>query len=113
LLRFFAAITLLVSLSVSLGAQSASSLRGTVTGATGARAAFRLPLQRNVDFTVTRGFRLPWEHHTLQLRADAFNVFSFVNFTGISLSLSNPGTFGEFSPAQDARVLQFAMRSSF
>ncbi|MDQ1470928.1 MAG: hypothetical protein QOJ99_2408 [Bryobacterales bacterium] len=42
-----------------------------------------------------------------------FNVFDFVNFTGISLSLSNPKTFGEFSFAQDAGVLQLAIRYSF
>ena len=75
--------------------------------------SFRLPWQRNVDLTVTKDFRLPWEHHSLQFRADAFNVFNNVNFTGISLSISSPGTFGEFSTAQDARVLQLALRYSF
>lgn len=84
-----------------------------VPGATGARNTFRLPWQRNVDLTVTKDFRLPREHHSLQFRADAFNVFNYVNFTGISLSISNPGTFGEFSAAQDARVLQLALRYSF
>ena len=82
-------------------------------GAAGARNTFRLPWQRNVDVTILKNFALPWEHHSLQLRADAFNVFNFVNFTGISLSLSSPTTFGEFSSAQDARVLQMALRYSF
>ncbi|MDE3196743.1 MAG: hypothetical protein KGN84_10390, partial [Acidobacteriota bacterium] len=82
-------------------------------GATNPRNTFRLPWQNDVDLTVTKDFFLPWEHHTLQFRADAFNAFNNVNFTGISLSLSSPSNFGEFSTAQDARVLQLALRYSF
>ena len=92
---------------------ASTSFIDALPGATGARNTFRLPWQRNVDLTVTKDFRLPWEHHSLQFRADAFNVFNNVNFTGISLSISSPGTFGEFSTAQDARVLQLALRYSF
>jgi hypothetical protein len=81
------------------------------------RNTFRLPWNRNVDLTVVKDFHLPWEHHSLQIRGDAFNAFNFVNFvgtgTGISLSLSNPSTFGEFNTAADARVLQLAARYSF
>jgi hypothetical protein len=92
---------------------ASTSFADAVPGAAGARNTFRLPWQRNVDLTVTKDFRLPWEHHAVQFRADAFNVFNYVNFTGIGLSLSSPGTFGEFSSAQDARVLQLALRYSF
>lgn len=84
------------------------------------RAIVRLPWQKNTDVTVTKDFHLPWERHTIQLRADAFNVFNNVNFSinnsstgGYSLSLSSPSTFGEFSKAGDARVLQLALRYSF
>ncbi|HKD09787.1 MAG TPA: carboxypeptidase-like regulatory domain-containing protein [Bryobacteraceae bacterium] len=82
-------------------------------GATNPRNTYRLPWQNNVDLTVTKDFHLPWERHTLQFRADAFNAFNTVNFTGISLSLSSPNSFGEFSSTQDARVLQLALRYSF
>ena len=77
------------------------------------RGIVRLPWQRNVDASVMKTFALPWERHTLQFRAEAFNVLNFVNFTSVSLSLSSPGTFGEFSAAQDARVMQMALRYSF
>jgi hypothetical protein len=84
------------------------------------RAIVRLPWQKGTDLTVTKNFKLPWERHTLQLRVDAFNVFNNVNFTtnnsgsgGYSLSLASPSTFGEFSKAGDARVLQLALRYSF
>ena len=51
----------------------------------------------------------------MSLRADAFNVFNFVNWdvTGLSASLSSPSAFGESSKAGDARVLQLALRYSF
>ncbi|HEY3840232.1 MAG TPA: hypothetical protein VGL72_26850, partial [Bryobacteraceae bacterium] len=84
------------------------------------RAIARLPWQKNTDLTITKDFHLPWERQALQLRADAFNAFNNVNFSinnsstgGYSLSLASPGTFGEFSKAGDARVLQLALRYSF
>ncbi len=77
------------------------------------RSTYRLPWQNNVDLTAMKDIHLPWEHHTLQFRADAFNAFNTVNFTGISLSLQSPSSFGEFTTAQDARVLQLALRYSF
>ena len=92
-----------------------SQFQDGLPGATNPRNTFRLPWQNNVDLTVTKDFTLPWEHHTLQFRADAFNAFNAVNFdpSSISLSLSSPSSFGEFSKALDARVLQLALRYSF
>jgi hypothetical protein len=72
-----------------------------------------MPWQKNVDLAATKNFPLPWEHHFLQLRAEAFNAFNFVNFTNISLALSSPSTFGNFTAAADARVLQLALRYTF
>lgn len=92
---------------------ASSSYQDSYPGQTGFRGIVRLPWQRNVDLAVQKDFAMPWERHSLQFRAEAFNAFNFVNFTTISLSLSNPGTFGEFSAAQDARVLQLALRYSF
>ena len=99
---------------------AASQFTDAPPGGAPFRAIARLPWQKNTDLTVTKNFRLPWEHHLLQLRVDAFNVFNNVNFTtnnsttgGYSLSLSSPNTFGEFSKAADARVLQLALRYSF
>ena len=90
-----------------------SQFRDAYPGDPGARNTFRLPWQKNVDLSITKDFKLPFEHHALQFRADAFNALNQVNFTGISLSTSSPSSFGEFSSAQEARVLQLALRYSF
>jgi hypothetical protein len=62
---------------------------------------------------LTKYFYLPWEHHTLQLRAEAFNAFNHPNFTNPSLSLQSPQTFGEFQGTMDPRSMQFALRYQF
>jgi hypothetical protein len=62
---------------------------------------------------VTKNFPLPFEQSFLQLRAEAFNAFNFVNFTNVSLALTSPSTFGNFTAAADARVLQMALRFTF
>jgi len=90
-----------------------SQFQDALPGAPGARNTFRLPWQKNLDLSVTKDFKLPFEHHSIQFRADAFNALNQVNFTGISLSTSSPSSFGEFSSALDARVLQLALRYQF
>src|SRR4029077_18177414 len=90
-----------------------TSYKDYLPGGVGQRGIVRMPWQRNVDAAVTKDFRLPWEHQSLQFRAEAFNVMNFTNFGGASLSISTPGTFGEFSSAADARVLQLALRYTF
>jgi hypothetical protein len=90
-----------------------SAYQDSYPGQAGFRGIVRTPWQRNVDLSVQKEFPLPWERHSLQFRAEAFNAFNFVNFTTVNLSLADPGTFGEFSAAQDPRVLQLALRYSF
>jgi hypothetical protein len=90
-----------------------TSFKDYLPGGVGQRGIVRMPWQRNVDAAVTKNFPLPWEHHSLQFRGEAFNLFNSVNFATPSLSISTPGTFGEFSSAADARVLQLALRYSF
>jgi hypothetical protein len=93
--------------------KATSNFTDALAGGSGTRAIVRMPWQKNVDISVTKNFQLPWERHTLQLRVEAFNAFNFVNFTNLSLGLSSPSTFGEFTAAADARVLQMAMRYTF
>ncbi len=90
-----------------------TQFQDALPGAPGARNTFRLPWQKNLDLSVTKEFKMPFERHTLQFRVDAYNATNKVNFTGISLSTSSPSSFGEFSSAQEARVLQLALRYSF
>jgi hypothetical protein len=85
-------------------------------GATGTRAALRLPGMKNIDLAVSKSFPLPFkalEGHRIQFRAEAFNAFNFVNFTQPSLQLANTNTFGEFTSTTDPRVMQFALRYEF
>jgi len=49
----------------------------------------------------------------LEVRAEAFNAFNWVNFTNIALDANSPNSFGQFTSASPARVLQFALRYQF
>jgi carboxypeptidase family protein len=92
---------------------TSNSFADELPGHTGKRAAVRLPAFFNTDMGVTKLFKLPWESQRIQFRAEAFNVFNNVNFTNPSLSLTSPGTFGEFQGAMEPRVMQFALRYEF
>jgi hypothetical protein len=86
---------------------------GQYPGTVGERGIVRAAGQVNFDIALGKRFFMPFEGHSLQFRAEAFNAFNNVNFTTLSLSLTQPGTFGQFSAAADARVMQFALRYEF
>ena len=92
-----------------------NAFEGQYPGTVGTRGILRGPKFFNTDLSVSKAFRLPFEGHRLELRGEAFNLFNTVNFnaSGISLSLANPTTFGQYSTAADARVLQLALRYAF
>jgi hypothetical protein len=64
------------------------------------------------DMALVREFPVR-ERENLQFRAEAFNVFNNVRFNNPSVTLSNPGTFGNITSAQDPRILQLAMKFNF
>lgn len=82
-------------------------------GSTGTRGIIRLAPYTNFDIAVAKAFTLPWESHSIQFRAEAFNAFNNVNFYNPNLSLASTSTFGEFQSALPARVMQFALRYQF
>ncbi len=88
---------------------------GQYPGTTGTRGLIRGPRFRNIDLSIGKYFHMPWEGHTLQIRAEAFNAFNFVNYTisNSNLSITSQGTFGQFTGTQPPRVMQFAMRYEF
>ncbi len=94
---------------------AAAAFMGQYPGTAGTRSIIRGPGMTNFDLSLSKFFTLPFEGHRLQLRAEAFNAFNNVNFTtsGLSLSLQNPSTFGQFSEVMPARVMQFALRYTF
>lgn len=44
------------------------------------RNTFFIDGVKNIDFNVTKRFRMPWEGHSLALRMDMFNAFNHVQF---------------------------------
>jgi len=92
---------------------AASSFYGQFSGTTGSRGILRGPNSLSADLSLGKTFHMPWEGHTLQFRMEAFNAFNLVNFSGLSLTATSPTTFGQFTSADAARVVQFAMRYEF
>lgn len=86
---------------------------GQYPGTVGSRNLLRGAPLLNFDLALGKQFRLPFEGHAIQFRAEAFNAFNNVNFEDPSLTLQNPGIFGQFTRARDARVMQFALRYQF
>jgi len=81
--------------------------------AAGTRAIVRLAGMKNFDIGVAKSFPLPWEGHSIQFRAEAYNAFNNVNFIQPSLSLQNPTQFGEYQNTMPPREMQFALRYEF
>jgi len=93
-------------------------------GDTGTRNPVHGPDFTNLDIAVSKNFKMPWsEHHTVQFRWEAFNVFNHVNFavpgdpnvlTNSNNILLNPSGFGVITQtAGSARQMQFSLRYDF
>ena len=76
------------------------------------RNSFRNPRYFNADASLIKRFRL-FESHAMTFRAEAYNAFNNVNFTGLSSNLDTPATFGKFSSTTAARIMQLALRYDF
>lgn len=75
--------------------------RGTIHG----------PGMRKVDLTLSKNFRFN-ESMRLQLRAEAFNVFNWTNFSSISTNVTSL-SFGQATTARDPRTMQFGAKFYF
>jgi hypothetical protein len=94
----------------------------TPAGATGiqnvpgdaSRGAVDGPPTKRVDFTLAKYFRFG-ENTSIQLRAEAFNVFNHTNFRNLSVSrsIANEALFGSVTSFRDPRVLQFGLKFLF
>jgi len=78
------------------------------------RRFFSGPGMENFDATLMRNFKVR-EGHTLEFRAEAFNVFNHAQFFGASSVEGNisSGSFGEAVSAMPPRLMQVALRYSF
>jgi hypothetical protein len=90
-----------------------NSFIGQYPGLTGTRAITRVAGLTNFDIAAAKFFKLPFEGHRLQFRAEAFNAFNQVNFFNSVLRLDRPATFGEYQNASPGRVIQLALRYEF
>jgi hypothetical protein len=86
----------------------------TDPGGIGQRNFIRGQGSFTIDSGLSKRFVMPYsEKHSIQFRAEAFNITNTVRFdpTSASLSLTSPGTFGKLSGVLNgARVMQFGAR---
>ncbi len=69
------------------------------------------PGMKDFDMAIYKDFNF-LEHHKIEFRAEAFNVFNFTNFNGVSTSFGS-GTYGTITSARDPRIFEFALRYQF
>jgi carboxypeptidase family protein len=72
----------------------------------------------NTDFSLIKGFRLPWENMGLQFRAEFFNLFNHAQFalpvSSIGYADINSANFGSISSTvNNPRLVQFALKFTF
>ncbi len=85
----------------------------TAQGHFGSESAgsFLGPGVERIDLGLLKNFRFS-EHASLQMRAEAFNVFNHTNFAGVDTGLSD-GTFGQITSTFMPRTMQFSAKIYF
>lgn len=83
----------------------------TVPGSAG-RGIIEGPSTFRVDFTMSKYFRFS-ESVSLQLRAEAFNIFNRTNFRGFSSLNNTSGLFGVIGSVRDPRTMQLGAKFIF
>ncbi len=91
----------------------AVSLATTPPFGSSSRNILRGPGQKSIDFSIGRSFRVISENR-LELRAEFFNLFNFVNFSVPNNNMTVPGTVGRItSTSTGPRVIQCALKYNF
>jgi hypothetical protein len=70
------------------------------------------PGTRNVDIAIVRLFRF-MDSHRIEARLESFNFLNWTRYTNPSTNMNAPNQFGRITNAQDARIMQFALKYSF
>ncbi len=78
-----------------------------VPGSAG-RGIIQGPAMKRIDFALSKNFRFT-ETMSLQLRAEAFNIFNWTNFNTLSLNVT-AASFGDVLTARDPRTMQFGIK---
>ena len=97
--------------------QALTAFQQVVVGRIGERNNLRGDGIYSIDLAIGKRFRLPSEGHSLQFRAEAFNLTNSVRFNADAwetLSFTFAGSFGNYSRVTvPPRVLQFGLRYEF
>ncbi len=83
---------------------------GTIDNA--GRNQIYAPGRTNLDVSVARDFRMPWEGHQVQFRFESFNFTNTANFGPPNTSVGAPAA-GTITQADDPRRIQFALKYVF
>jgi outer membrane receptor protein involved in Fe transport len=81
-------------------------------GGLGRGLAIRAPGQKSIDFTLSQRMAIR-EKLNLEFRAEAFNLFNWVNFGVPDSNVGDPGFGIISSTTTSARILQLALKLSF
>jgi hypothetical protein len=91
---------------------SAFALNALGTFGTSPRNLLRNPIYFDLDTGLQRNFPIG-EKRRFQLRAEAFNLTNYVNFSQPGNNISSANTFGRITAAGDPRILQLVGRFEF
>ena len=67
----------------------------------------------NTDFSIIKGFKLPWENMDLNFRTEFFNLFNHAQFGTPVGDLNAPGFGSVNSTVNNPRLVQFALKLTF
>ncbi len=92
-----------------------SSFDYTLPGQSGTRNTIRQDGTFNINLALNKRFRMPWsETHSIQIRAEAYNLTNAVRFLDPSIDISRRPTFGRYTGLLNTpREMQFAFRYDF
>jgi outer membrane receptor protein involved in Fe transport len=88
---------------------------GDSVGSIVGRNTFYLDGVQNVDLGILKTFRMPWERHTLTVRADLFNAFNHVQFgfPSNNVTSANFGAITGLATLYSPRNIQFSLRYQY
>lgn len=84
-------------------------------GESGPRNIMRQDGTFNINLALAKRIRMPWsEGHSIQIRAEAYNLTNAVRFIDPNINLTQPANFGRYQQqANSPRQMQFAFRYDF
>lgn len=87
----------------------------SLPGESGPRNVIRQDGTFNINLAVGKRIKMPWlEGHSIQIRAEAYNITNAVRFIDPNLSIAARTTFGRYqSQSNSPRQMQFAFRYDF